>query len=30
MRSPLVLIVAAMAVPSGFYRPLVAELRSRG
>lgn len=30
MRSPLVLIVAAMAVPSGFYRPLVEELESRG
>jgi predicted alpha/beta hydrolase len=30
MRSPLVLIVAAMAVPSGFYRPLVAALESRG
>lgn len=30
MPAPLVLIVAAMAVPSGFYRPLVAELESRG
>ncbi|MET1036652.1 MAG: alpha/beta fold hydrolase [Aeromicrobium sp.] len=30
MRSPLVLIAAAMAVPSGFYRPLVAELEGRG
>ena len=30
MAEPLVLIVAAMAVPSGFYRPLVAELESRG
>lgn len=30
MSSPLVLIAAAMAVPSGFYRPLVAELESRG
>lgn len=30
MPSPLVLIAAAMAVPSGFYRPLVAELESRG
>ena len=30
MPSPLVLIVAAMAVPSGFYRPLVAEIESRG
>jgi predicted alpha/beta hydrolase len=30
MRAPLVLIVAAMAVPSGFYRPLVEELESRG
>jgi predicted alpha/beta hydrolase len=30
MRSPLVLIAAAMAVPSGFYRPLVAELQERG
>lgn len=30
MRSPVVLIAAAMAVPSGFYRPLVAELVSRG
>jgi predicted alpha/beta hydrolase len=30
MREPLVLIVAAMAVPSGFYRPLVEEIESRG
>lgn len=30
MRPPLVLVVAAMAVPSGFYRPLVDELESRG
>ncbi len=30
MPSPLVLIAAAMAVPSGFYRPLVAEIESRG
>jgi predicted alpha/beta hydrolase len=30
MRSPLVLVVAAMAVPSGFYRPLVEELEGRG
>ena len=30
MAEPLVLIVAAMAVPSGFYRPLVAEIESRG
>jgi predicted alpha/beta hydrolase len=30
MASPIVLIAAAMAVPSGFYRPLVAELESRG
>nr|MCW2728526.1 hydrolase [Aeromicrobium sp.] len=30
MTSPIVLIVAAMAVPSGFYRPLVAELEARG
>lgn len=30
MPSPLVLIVAAMAVPSGYYRPLVAELERRG
>ena len=30
MRSPIVLIVAAMAVPSGFYRPLVQEIESRG
>ena len=30
MTSPIVLIVAAMAVPSGFYRPLVTELESRG
>jgi predicted alpha/beta hydrolase len=30
MRSPIVLIAAAMAVPSGFYRPLVQEIESRG
>ena len=30
MPSPLVLIAAAMAVPSGFYRPLVSELEARG
>ncbi|MBD8606245.1 alpha/beta fold hydrolase [Aeromicrobium sp. CFBP 8757] len=30
MRPPLVLVVAAMAVPSGFYRPLVHEIESRG
>lgn len=30
MSEPVVLIAAAMAVPSGFYRPLVAELQSRG
>ncbi|MEV7396431.1 alpha/beta fold hydrolase [Aeromicrobium sp. NPDC092404] len=30
MPAPLVLISAAMAVPSGFYRPLVAEFQGRG
>jgi predicted alpha/beta hydrolase len=30
MPAPLVLISAAMAVPSGFYRPLVAEFEQRG
>lgn len=30
MTSPIVLIVAAMAVPSGFYRPLISELEGRG
>jgi predicted alpha/beta hydrolase len=30
MPSPLVLIVAAMAVPSGFYRPLVEEFEVQG
>ena len=30
MASPLVLIAAAMAVPSGYYRPLVVELQERG
>jgi len=30
MTSPIVLIAAAMAVPSGFYRPLVSEIVARG
>src|SRR5215203_5936614 len=30
MPAPLVLISAAMAVPSGFYRPLVTEFEQRG
>jgi predicted alpha/beta hydrolase len=30
MAAPLVLIAAAMAVPSGFYRPLVAAFEERG
>jgi predicted alpha/beta hydrolase len=28
--APLVIVTAAMAVPSGFYRPLLEELRGRG